>query len=184
MTGLGGRDPGDPGTTGASEPIDPIDGDRGRSVRPARIGQLLGVVLLVAGIALLALPYDADLTLVLPSGEVFQAADVPSQVACEAPLVDLVHDEPEVWINYAPTTGTRVGRGERLSGSYCEPESIQRGIAGMTLALVGVLLLGAATVVAHRRTADDHAATDGTADGTASGAGPGAEPPDLSSAPG
>ena len=149
-------------------------------MRPARIGQLLGLALLVAGIALLALPYDADLTLVLPSGEVFQDAELPSQVACEAPLADLFHGEPEVWINYAPSTGTRVGRGERLSGSYCEPESIQRGIAGMTLALVGVLLLGAATVVARRRTDDDHTATDGSA----SVAGPGTEPPDLSSAPG
>jgi drug/metabolite transporter (DMT)-like permease len=148
-------------------------------VRPARIGQLLGLALLVAGIALLALPYDADLTLVLPSGEVFQDAELPSQVACEAPLADLFHGEPEVWINYAPSTGTRVGRGERLSGSYCEPESVQRGIAGMTLALVGVLLVGAATVLVRRR-ADDRTASDGPAGDPTSGD----EPPDLSSAPG
>lgn len=175
MTARGDGDPED--GSGPSNVGIPVDGDGdGRRPPPAglasRIGQLLGLVLLAAGIALLALPYDADLTLLLPSGAVFQDAELPSQVSCEAPLADLVHGEPEVWISHAPATGTRVGRGERLSGSYCEPESVQRGIAGMTLALVGVLLLGAATVVARRRAADGDAASDGARRGAASDAGP------------
>jgi hypothetical protein len=167
-------------------------GEPGRG--PAlRVAQVLGIVLVALGVALLLLPYDAAFHIDVPPGGIFVVADLPDEVPCQAPLVDLLRKDPDVWINYAPDTGTTVGHeDDRLGGSACIPESTVRGTGGVALVALGAAITILASVVARRRRADAKAsgARGPDAEGPASGRGTD-EPPDdeagaggVSSAPG
>ena len=119
----------------------------GRGERPAaerrpssaRIAQVIGIVLFGIGVALLVLPYDTTIAIDAPAGR-FDLAQIPTEGRCEAPLLDAHHDDIDLWINYAPESGTTLEHdGELLTGSWCAPESIQRGGGGALLILVGLM---------------------------------------------
>ena len=156
---------------------------RHRAVTPARVITAVGAVLVAAGVALFLLPYDADLDLATPSG-VLSLEGVPDQVRCEAPLLDAFHGEPDGWIDYAPDSGTTVAEGDVLTGTWCHPESMWRGIGGLVLVLAGIVALLLSRIVARRRASGppDATAAEGPADPGEAGAAPigsrieGAEP--------
>ncbi|WP_426572219.1 hypothetical protein [Aquihabitans sp. McL0605] len=105
-----------------------------------KTGLVVGIVLSVLGVALLATTYHKELDVDVPAGarEIEQPAPT---ITCEAPIVDGFHDEPQGWVNYAPNTGVAFAGHDTFSGSWCKPESVQRGTLGLTLLSVGALIL-------------------------------------------
>jgi hypothetical protein len=132
---------------------------------------LIGLAVLFAagGLAVLLLPFDAELPVPSIAGEVGLDVEVP----CKAPLVDLVTGEPsDQWLNYAPGEGVSYGSSGRAGGSMCSPESSQRGFAGVGLIVAAFVAIGAAVVVGRRagRTDTDDDAPPADAEQAADGA--------------
>lgn len=116
-----------------------------RRVGVGRVAQVLGLALLAVGIALLALPYDTTLAVDSPAGAIIDLTRLPDEARCEAPILDAFHDQPDVWINYSPESGTNI-ESERLSGSWCMPESLQRGGGGVLLIVLGLSTIALGTL--------------------------------------
>lgn len=119
-----------------------------RRVTPLRVAAGVMVLIVLAGFALLLLPYSTEVDLDLGPSGLFSTEE-PVTGRCEPPLLDAVHGESDDWLNYAPGEGA--SQDGLLTGSWCSPESLQRGAIGAGIVVFGMCGLLTLEILRQRR---------------------------------
>ncbi|MCU1370307.1 MAG: hypothetical protein JWO77_1501 [Ilumatobacteraceae bacterium] len=149
---------------------DPVPEPKRRTVTPHRVAVGVMAAIVLVGAALLLLPYSTEIDVSLGSSGFF-VAEGPVEGRCEPPLLDAIHGESSDWLNYAPGEDGFQQDG-LLTGSWCSPESLQRGAIGAGTIVFGMCGLLTLEIVRQRRLR--LARTEALADG---GPDPEADPP-------
>lgn len=128
---------------------DPAPEPERRRVTSHRVAVAVMIAVMLAGAAVLLLPYSTEVDLDIGTSELFQA-DGPIHAQCEPPLLDAMHGESDDWLNYAPGEGG-LDQDGMLSGTWCSPESLQRGAIGAGIVVFGMCGLLLLEVLRQRR---------------------------------
>jgi hypothetical protein len=142
---------------------------RRRVVTLHRVLVAVAVAIMAAGAAVLVLPYSKTVDLDLGGAGLIDPPP-PVSARCEAPLLDAFHGEPEGWLNYSPGSGDAgddVDTGGTLSGSWCTPQSVQRGALGASLIVFAMCSLLTLEVLRQRRIRQDRVDPETPPDPTA-----------------
>jgi len=128
-----------------------------RTITPHRVGVAVMVLIMLAGSALLVLPYTTEVDVDLGPSGLFKA-EGPVEGRCEPPLLDAFHGQTTDLLEYAPGKG--IQHDGWLTGSWCSPEALQRTAIGGGIALFGMCGLLTLEVLRQRRLRQERAADE------------------------